>query len=149
MKTIVNKAGGVYTVFIDPMTGKSVRKDDPISQSCVTSTMLKIDHVYKNFGGADNVEIIDFDPPPSKQETVDTSESDIQKYINQNIAAPHVSSLDKDLLQSFKEGCLDSKWNKQYVNGMAHIVLSINPLLKDDLVACVKTKKVSKINNLF
>lgn len=144
MKIIVNKAGGVYTVFTDPMTRQTVRKDSPIVNSCVPSTLLKLEHVYQNYG-KDNVEIIDFDPPPAEQKTVNVSDEEINRYL---VDMPK-SSVSKDLLAIFREGCILSKYNKAYVNGMAHIVLNIDPNLKEQLIEVAKNKKVNRQHDLI
>lgn len=148
VKTIVNKSGGVYTVLIDPMTRQSVRKDSPIAQSCIPSTMLKLEHVYQNFGEG-NVEIVDFDPPPAEQKTVNVSDSEIAKYLESNNQFVPENTDTISLLNYFREGAASSKYNKAYINGMAHIILSLNPSLKDDLIKIATKKEKAKRTEIF
>lgn len=142
-KIILNKTGGVYTMFVDPISQKSLRKDDPNASTALVSTIVKIQEAYKAFG-KDNVEIVDWDPPPSVQETVSVSDDEVNRYLGTPAIQSQTNNDLRSILMEFREGVIESKYNKSYINGMARIILLISPESKEELKVLASKKKEAK-----
>jgi len=158
MKVIFNKYKGVYSIWVDPITKRFLREDDPLTQGLTPYSFAEkyFEQEAGRYGGRQNIEIVDFTPPPAEQKTVTVSDTELNAYMSGQAIMPAIQPMQQvqplqtmqqlpvqaiDMNKAMQIAIVAQSKSRDFLEGVVYVMQFIDPNLAQTLTLLAGKKE--------